>query len=77
MEFILTTYRVIESKKNGKKYISYSLLCDKRYVCECLAEYSEILEEFIKNNLMENISEYVVLSYFANIKGFRPYIKYN
>lgn len=77
MDYILTGYKKIQSKKNNKTYIVYYLLVDKIYICECFAEYSEMLEQFIMNNLMENVSEYVKLSYYANIKGFRPYVKYN
>lgn len=77
MEYILTSYKLIKSKKNNKDYIVYCLLFNRRFVVENMEEYSEFLEEFCKNHLMENVNDNVIMNYYANIKAFKPCIKYN
>ena len=77
MSIILNDYELIKSKKNGKTYAKYFLQFNKRKIYECFEECPEMLEQFLANNIDEDITEYVRYSYYDNIKGFKPYVKYN
>ena len=76
MNILLTDYVKLKSKKNGKEYLKYYMLVDKRLLYTGFSEYDEMLESFLSNNLNENIGEYVQFNYNDNIKGFVPYVKY-
>lgn len=76
MEFLLLSYKIIKSKKNGKEYLLINLLHKQEYIIKVINNYDELLEQFCKNNEGEDISEYVALRYNDNIKGFLPIIKY-
>ena len=76
MNILLTDYVKIKSKKNEKDYLKYYMLVDKRILYTGFSECNEMLESFLKNNINEDISEYVGFNYNDNIKGFVPYVKY-
>lgn len=76
MEFLLLSYKIIKSKKNGKEYLLINLLHKQEYIIKVINNYDELLEQFCKNNEGEDISEYVALRYNDNIKGFLPIIRY-
>lgn len=74
--FKLLEYRTFISKKNGKEYLYSRLLYKNECVTTIFLPYSEMLEEFLKNNINEDITEYVYFIPKDNSGLFRPYIKY-
>lgn len=74
MEIRLSKVQCIKSKKNGKKYLIYTLLCDGDTTINCFIEYSEDVEERLVNLLWENVSDYIKYQLDKENGSFRPYI---
>lgn len=74
--FKLLEYRTFLSKKNGKEYLYARLLYKNEMVTTIFLPHNEMLEEFLKNNLNEDITEYIYYIPAKDSGLFRPYIKY-
>lgn len=72
MDYLLISYDVITAKSNGKKYIIVHCVCDSRNMYNIFMNYTEMLEEFCKNNIKENITEYIRYRFSNNV--IVPYI---
>lgn len=74
--FKLLEYRTFLSKKNGNVYFYVRLLYKNECVITIFLPHNEMLEEFLKNNLNEDITEYIYYLPAKESGLFRPYIKY-
>lgn len=74
MKYILFSYDKIKAKTNDKQYIIARCVCDSRNMYNIFMNYDELLEEFCKNNINEDITEFVDYRFYNN--SIVPYIKY-
>lgn len=74
MNIRLTNVTSLTSKKNGKKYIVYSLLCENEVIIKCFIEYNGEIENQLLSLMWEDVSDYIKFQLDRAANLYRPYI---
>lgn len=78
MEYLLFDYSKVQSKKNNKCYLIATCIVKggyNRVLKTIVLPYTEMNEEFLKNNVTEYITSYIHYS-LSKDGNIVPYIKY-